>query len=103
VQDSGYATTPTFPEFNMEIAPKFVSPATDPAPTTTGNYRLNGTAIPPSPAIDNGGDYPSIDDPNFDDVTNTAVREAISAALTKDLAGNPRKNGAIDMGAYEFY
>jgi hypothetical protein len=32
------------------------------------------------------------------------AKAAINAALSKDLGGNPRRNGvsAIDMGAYEY-
>ncbi|RFS20532.1 hypothetical protein DVR12_18370 [Chitinophaga silvatica] len=53
------------------------------APTIAGNFRL----LPYSQAIDVGEsmDYPGF---NFN---------------TKDLAGNPRENGILDLGAYEYY
>jgi hypothetical protein len=60
--------------------PKFVA-TPDPAgaPTTAGNLRLQAG----SPAIDKG-----------DDNANGSSR---------DLAGNPRKAGKIDLGAYEYH
>ena len=56
----------------------FVNPVT-PGLSTAGNYSL----VANSPAINKGN--------NSYNTTAT------------DLAGNPRKNGTIDMGAYEFY
>jgi hypothetical protein len=68
----------------------------------TGDYRLNGTT-----GIHAGSDslYPA----NADAVgvlagvtLSDAAKTAITAALSKDLAGSTRKQGtAIDMGAYE--
>ncbi|MFN8498751.1 MAG: choice-of-anchor Q domain-containing protein [Anaerolineae bacterium] len=67
---------------NLNADPKFISPITAPAPTTTGNLRLQAI----SPAI-NAGD---------NNVTNPALP-------TTDLDGNPRiLGGTVDMGAYEY-
>jgi len=59
--------------------PLFVSPVSaSTAPTTTGDYRLQGT----SPAIDKGND--------------------LFLTITTDLEGNPRISGCgTDLGAYE--
>jgi hypothetical protein len=71
------------------------------SPKTGGNYRLNSG----SPAI-NAGDnsrYPasaSAISPLLPPM-DTALEAAIEAALPKDLGGSNRKQGAIDMGAYE--
>jgi hypothetical protein len=72
------------------------------APTAGGDYRL-GVG---SPAVNAGDDglYPaSADDISvFPSGLSAAVKDALNAALAKDLAGNTRKQGtAIDMGAYE--
>ncbi len=73
--EGGYAGTA-----NIDIDPQFINPITaTAAPTTTGNYRLNGN----SPAIDAG---------------NNA-----SVTVATDLDGHPRIVGTgVDMGAYEF-
>jgi hypothetical protein len=67
--------------------PKFVSPeAYTSAPSTAGDYRLQGD----SPAINkgNGSFYDPAQTPDL-------------SGITTDLDGNPRFNGAPDMGAYE--
>jgi hypothetical protein len=77
-------------------------------PNSTGTYTLNDTAGDGALAINagNNGDYPAnaaaVETllPSGATLSNTA-KDAINAALEKDLAGNTRKNGVIDMGAYE--
>jgi hypothetical protein len=70
-------------------------------PNSDGDYRLAAG----SPAIDAGDNtwYPaSTADSEFMGLSLSAeARALIDAALAKDLDGNTRKNGAIDMGAYE--
>jgi hypothetical protein len=72
-----------------------------PYPTTGGDYRLKTG----SPAINAGSDalYPNAAAIGTQiGVTFSADLEAaINTALAKDLAGVNRKNGPIDMGAYE--
>jgi hypothetical protein len=96
---SGYSGT------NKDENPRFISP--DPAgtnqPKPGGNYRLDSG----SPAIDAGNDilYPdNTAHAIFSGITlSTEAQTAINAALAlgTDLDGNPRRNGTIDMGAYE--
>jgi hypothetical protein len=70
------------------------------AATTEGNYRLDGSA-----GVNAGNDtlYPE----NADDISvfpsglSDAAKAAVNGALAKDLAGANRRNGTIDMGAYE--
>jgi hypothetical protein len=94
---------------NWDVNPQFASPATAPVPTATGDYSLQSG----SPAKDIGNDSFYLDtwfkwstdlyiDPvlqaaPFDGIYNTYILPYIN----KDLAGNPRLNGVIDMGAYE--
>jgi hypothetical protein len=71
-------------------------------PNSVGDYRLAAG----SPAIDAGGNtwYPgSTADSEFMGLGLSAeARDLIDAALATDLTGdNGRKNGTIDMGAYE--
>jgi hypothetical protein len=76
------------------------NPDTEPLFAGSGDYRLNAG----SPAIGagNGSFYPAnADDPVFPSGLSSEARAAINAALPYDLDGNPRKAGAIDMGAYE--
>jgi len=68
---------------NLDADPKFVSPITATAPTTTGNLRLR----PTSPALNVGNNH----------VANPVLP-------TTDLDGAPRiapAGGVVDMGAYE--
>jgi hypothetical protein len=95
---------------NKDEDPKFNTPATAPAPTTTGEYWLQAL----SPAIDVGNNslYPTDADavnalrPPYSPTLSEAAKAAINAVLTpapgKDLDGNTRIQGTkIDMGAYE--
>jgi hypothetical protein len=70
-------------------------------PNSDGNYSLGAG----SPAV-NAGDnslYPASADVTsvFPSGLSAEAKAAINAALAKDLAGANRKNGTIDMGAYE--
>jgi hypothetical protein len=73
--------------------------------TTGGDYRLNNNT---SPAVNAGYNdlYPDDADDTSPDIGTSGlpseVKAAISAALEKDLGGENRKKGTIDMGAYEF-
>jgi hypothetical protein len=86
---------------NLDMDPQFVSPlSASSSPTAGGNYRLNN-----GPAF-NAGDnslYPSADTigTQIGAAFSAEIKVAINAALAKDLGGANRKNGAIDMGAYE--
>jgi hypothetical protein len=108
--ESGFPTTIPDPSTgNLNRDPQFVSsvPAISATPTTPGNYSLQGG----SPAINTGDDalYPptnwmtwSTTAPFSSSLLTEADYEAyVKDALQTDLAGNPRLNGSIDMGAYE--
>jgi hypothetical protein len=93
---------------NLNSDPLFVSAATDPAPTTTGNYHLTAD----SPAINAGsnGYYPdtlakwqAIETLLGQTILTEAVYNAyVLPALSKDAGGADRIKGTvIDMGAYE--
>jgi hypothetical protein len=67
---------------NIDLNPQFVTPlAATAAPTTSGNYRLQN--------IDNSA-------------INGGLDSLYTSLILTDLAGNPRFNGTIDMGAYEY-
>jgi hypothetical protein len=114
VQGSSYTATPDG-NGNMKIDPLFVAEdlAAPGDPTTGGDYRLkNGTGdaegnvISPAINVGNSTLYPitwalwqnligaSV-------ITNDVYNEYVLPALAKDLGGNTRLIGAIDMGAYE--
>jgi hypothetical protein len=90
---------------NGDRNPLFMDPIdpSDPgwAPTSGGDYRLQSG----SPAKDTGQDslYPNNADASvFSGFTlSDTAKPAINTALDLDLAGNNRRNGAIDRGAYE--
>ncbi|MDR1972627.1 MAG: hypothetical protein LBQ46_11985 [Treponema sp.] len=109
VQDSSYPSTPGA-DGNMNIDPLFTAPdpATSGGPRTGGAYWLNTG----SPAVNraNTAYYPDtwgkwaglynngdIEHP----ITQDDYTTWVLPALQKDLGGNTRFNGAIDMGAYE--
>jgi predicted outer membrane repeat protein len=92
---------------NQNVDPLFVGAiAPSAAPVSGGNYRLNGS----SPAI-HAGNSDSYPDTWTKWQTLIGAGEGIADEddynmyiaphLGKDLAGNTRKNGSIDMGAYE--
>jgi hypothetical protein len=69
-------------------------------PNSGGDYSLNGSAG--VNAGDNGLYPANADDTSvFPSGLSAAAKTAINAALAKDLVGVNRKNGPIDMGAYE--
>lgn len=75
------AAAPLVGSNNYDVDPNFVTPVTDPAPTTTGNLRLQAG----SPAINAG---------------NSGVSNPYLPPT--DLDGNVRiQKGAVDLGAYE--
>jgi hypothetical protein len=90
--------------------PKFAAPSVSPAPTTDGDYSLQSG----SPAINVGDDdhYPIDSNGNWDSASSvyttyfagldSDIQEKVRQALTKDLGGDDRFNGVIDMGAYEY-
>jgi hypothetical protein len=90
---------------NLDADPKFESlvPVSSTTPTPAGDYRLKAG----SPAINTGSDslYPANAGvtPPFPGGLSDAAKAAINAALPYDRRGSPhaRKNGVIDMGAYE--
>jgi hypothetical protein len=79
----------------------WIDPASSSMPNTLGDYRLQTG----SPAINMGDNYcyPADADDTFVFPTGLSAeaKAAINAALPKDLGGNGRFNGTIDMGAYE--
>ncbi|MDR1762985.1 MAG: T9SS type A sorting domain-containing protein [Dysgonamonadaceae bacterium] len=77
IQGRNPSGTGNINDISAENNPLFVNPIAYTAPTTEGNYRIQRG----SPVIDKGD--------------NSALSE------TTDLAGRPRKNGTIDIGAYE--
>jgi hypothetical protein len=92
---------------NQDVNPGFVTwvnPSADSwVATTSGDYRLGDG----SPAVDMGSDslYPAgaNDTSVFPSDLSDAAKDAINAALAKDLAGNTcKQGGTIDMGAYEY-
>jgi hypothetical protein len=86
---------------NLGSDPLFTDPKpAASAPTTTGDYSLQSGS--PARNVGSNAVYPAITDPLFAGVTDTTARAAITTALAKDLAGNLRFNGTIDMGAYEY-
>jgi hypothetical protein len=87
---------------NKDADPKFVV-WIDPSgggwiATTGGDYRLQAG----SPTINTGRNdlYPANADA-IDSSLSAGVKEILNDALPYDLGGNVRKNGVIDMGAYE--
>jgi hypothetical protein len=109
VDNGGFPIAPVSPDFNITIDPLFTAPEpAASAPITTGNYSLQST----SPARNAGSNvvYPdtwtlwqSLVGSTVGLITSTTAYDTyVKDALTKDLAGNSRKNGVIDMGAYEF-
>jgi hypothetical protein len=94
---------------NLDTDPSFSTP--DPAsagsPKTGGNYHIQAAsaadaALYPVDASGNWNTASPAYTAIFAAVTDTALREQIRLALQKDAAGNPRFNGALDMGAYEY-
>jgi hypothetical protein len=89
-------------DYSPFVAGGWQDPASVTMPNSNGNYRLKTG----SPAINAGSDglYPSTaTDAVFSGITlSNEAKAAINAALAKDLGGNGRKNGTIDMGAYEY-
>jgi hypothetical protein len=78
------------------------------SPTTLGGYSLSSTS---SPAYNAGANanYPdtwakwqTLIGPVGLITDETAYNTYVRDALQKDAAGNPRFNGALDMGAYEY-
>jgi hypothetical protein len=88
---------------NKDTDPLFVSPdpASSGSPKTGGNYRLQSGS--PATGAGDGGLYPANAGHSIflaAGLSDTA-KAAVNGALAKDLAGANRKNGTIDMGAYE--
>jgi hypothetical protein len=88
---------------NLDLDPAFVTwidpEGSEWVATDDGDYTLQEG----SPAINTGNDslYPANANAVNSGLSDVA-KALINAALLKDLAGNPRKNGVIDMGAYEY-
>jgi hypothetical protein len=115
VQDSSYPTAlPAGNDGNMNIDPQFMQlvQASYYSPTTGGDYRLDDTDDTGSPAVNraNTAYYPDTWGKwaglyNNGDIEHPITQDDYNAwvlpALQKDLGGNPRFNGIIDMGAYE--
>jgi hypothetical protein len=117
VQDSGGSggtwvpATGTDGGNNLDTDPLFVTTTIPTPPSTAGDYSLSSTT---SPAYNTGDNslYPDTwakwsTDPDIDASFKTPAFQSIydtyiQPALAKDLAGNPRLNGTIDMGAYEY-
>ena len=103
--DSWDTVTGTDGENNLDTNPQFEDWVDPAAPGWTHNSDGDYSLKTGSPAIDAGSNalYPAdADDPVFAGITlSNEAKTAINAALEKDRGGNPRKNGTIDMGAYE--
>jgi hypothetical protein len=81
----------------------WANPSTAGMPNSGGDYTLSN--ISGNPAVNAGSDglYPAgAGDAIFPAGLSAEAKAAINATLSKDLAGGVRKNGAIDMGAYEY-
>jgi hypothetical protein len=71
-------------------------------PNNLGTYTLNSNPGNPAAGAGNDSLYPAnANDPVFPASLSTGARAAINAVLGKDRAGSVRKNGVIDMGAFE--
>jgi parallel beta-helix repeat protein len=78
------------------------NPSSASMPNDLGVYTLNNISGNPAADTGNSGLYPvNANDAVFPAALSTRAKAAINAVLGKDLAGGVRKNGAIDVGAYE--
>jgi parallel beta-helix repeat protein len=85
----------------VDTNPQFAGPVlASSSPTAGGNYRLQS-----GPAVNAGSDtlYPDAVaiGTQIGAMFSAELEAAINTALAKDLGGANRKNGTIDMGAYE--
>ncbi|MDR2663346.1 MAG: right-handed parallel beta-helix repeat-containing protein [Treponema sp.] len=97
VNGGGNAADPGSSPFTNWANPNSTAP-----PNNAGDYTLNN--ISGNPAVDAGssGLYPAgAGGAVFPAALSAAARAAINAVLGTDLDGGVRKNGVIDMGAYE--
>jgi hypothetical protein len=97
--ESSLSATPDAND-NIKNDPLFITTTIPTPPSTDGYYSLDGS----SPSIDHGNSslYPTIGDSIFSGIGTDILTNIIGPALQKDAAGNPRFNGTIDMGAYEY-